>query len=214
MSSDEADLDQARREEIADREAFEARFPPEAFEDIAGALGVSADRPNLEVVRELLREDFSWFCSSRVGDKAVRAKHARELKTRARAAATLLSFLRSGSVLHQPLVLLGGPFREKFLGVLEALARPPRSGGRYRPKDRFRTELAPSLIWIYEHATSDKAKVPRWSADSRAYGGKFYRFACAVRQCLYDRVPEVRAALPASDGALAQELQDHWPEND
>ena len=117
-------------------------------------------------------------------------------------------------MLDQPRLLLEGPFREKFLGVLEALARPPRSGSRYRPNDRFRNELAPSLIWIYEHATSDKAKVPRWLPDSGAYGGKFYRFACAVRQCLYGCVPEVRAALPASDGALAQELQHHWPEND
>jgi len=31
MSSDEADLDQARRYEIADLEAFGARFPPEAL---------------------------------------------------------------------------------------------------------------------------------------------------------------------------------------
>jgi len=30
MSSDEADLDQARRNDIADLEAFEAGFPPEA----------------------------------------------------------------------------------------------------------------------------------------------------------------------------------------
>jgi hypothetical protein len=214
MSSGDADLDAASRDDIADLEAFEARFPAEAFEDIARALGVSADRPNLEVLRELLREDLYWFCSTRVGDKGVRAKHARELKTRARAAATLLSFLRSGSVLDQPRVLLGGPFREKFLGVLEALARPPRPGGRYRRNDRFRNELAPSLIWIYEHATGDTAKVPHWLPDSRAYGGKFYCFACAVRQCLYDRAPEARAILPESDGALAQELQGHWPRSD
>jgi len=31
MSSDEADLDQPRRDETADREAFEARFPREAL---------------------------------------------------------------------------------------------------------------------------------------------------------------------------------------
>jgi len=73
MSSDEADVDQARRDEIADLEAFEARFPLEAFEDIARALGVSTERPSLEVLRQWLREDFSWFCSSRVGDKSSRA---------------------------------------------------------------------------------------------------------------------------------------------
>src|SRR5262249_33559615 len=147
-------------------------------------------------------------------DKSIRAKRVRELKTRARAAAALLSSLRSGSVLHQPLVLLEGPFREKFLGVLEALARPPRSGGRYRPNDRFRYELAPSLIWIYEHITGEKARKPHSLRGSQAYGGEFYRFASAVRRCLYDRVPEVRAALPATDDALAQELKAHWPDSD
>ena len=35
MSSNDSDLDQARRDDIADLEAFEARFPPEAFEHIA-----------------------------------------------------------------------------------------------------------------------------------------------------------------------------------
>ena len=195
-------------------DAFEARFPPEAFEDIARSLGVSTERPSLEVLREWLREDLSWFCSIRVSDKNVRATHVRELNKRAKAAATLLSALQSGSVLHQPRVLLEGPFREKFLGVLEALARPPRSGGRYRPKDGFRHELVPSLIWVYEHITGDTAGKPHWLKDSRGYGGRFYLFASAVRRCLYDRAPGVRAALSASDDALAQELQDHWPEND
>ena len=213
MSSDEADLDQARRDEIADREAFETRFPPEAFEDIARALDVSTERPSLEALRDWLREDLHAFCSSGVADKSARAKRKRHLEKRAEAAATLLSSLRSGSLLDRPRVLLDGGFREKFMAVLEVLARPPRPR-RHRPKDGFRHELVPSLIWVYEHITGDTAGKPHWLKDSRGYGGRFYLFASAVRRCLYDRAPGVRAALSASDDALAQELQDHWPEND
>jgi hypothetical protein len=68
------------------------------------------------------------------------------------------------------------------------------------------------LIWVYEHITQEEAKKPYWLDNSRDYGGAFYHFACAVRQCLYDHLPPVRAALPATDWALAKELQEHWPE--
>ena len=97
--------------------------------------------------------------------------------------------------------------------VLETLARPPQPRRRHRRLDAFRYDLVPGLIRVYEHITTKTAKIPRWYERHRAYGGAFYRFACAVRECLYHRLPDARAALPSTDGALAQELQDHWPKD-
>ena len=152
------------------------------------------------------------FCSTRAPDKSTRAKRKRQLDEGAEAAEKLLLFLRSGSPLDRPRVLLDKEFREKMMQALESLARKPQ-WGRHQRLDKFRNDLVPGLIWAYEHLTGHEALKPHWLLDSRAYGGQFYRFACAVRHCLLDRLPQARAALPKSDNALAQQLQDHWPES-
>jgi hypothetical protein len=210
MSDPDAGEEASRDDPIRDK--LEALLPPEAFEPIARALGGrNVKRSSLEALQGWLREDFYSFYLSCTADRSTRAKWERERTKRHRAAATLLSSLQSGSVLDWPRVLLDEAFHEKFMRALETLARPPQRR-RHRPNDAFRYDLAPGLIWVYEHITRKKAQPPYWLRHSRAYGGKFYLFACAVRNCLYDRVPEVRAGLPATEGALAQELQDHWPE--
>ena len=71
-----------------------------------------------------------------------------------------------------------------------------------------------STVRVYEHVTRERAKKPYWLGDTGAYGGAFYQFALTVWDCLYARIPEVRACLSASDQALAQELQNHWPEQE
>lgn len=210
MSDQDAGEEASRDDPVRDK--LEALLPPEVFEPIARAIGRSAERPSLQALRNWLLEDFHSFYLSCTADKSTRAKWERERAKRREPAAALLSSLQSGpSVLDMPRILLDEAFREKFMRVLQTLARPPRRD-RHRRLDAFRYDLAPGLIWAYEHIIGEKAGKPYWLDDSGAYGGEFYRFACAVRNCLYDYVPEVRGGLPATDDALGQELKNHWPE--
>lgn len=194
---------------------FGASFPPEAFEPIAVALGKSTDPQSLNAVREWLLPDLYWFCLSGTEDPDARKRRERELTKRRKAAAALLASIKPGWSGHQLRDVLDDPFRGRFTAVLEKWADPARirARGKRRPKDAFRNDLAPGLVRVYEHITGEKARKPHWLRNRRAYGGAFYRFACAVRGCLYDRLPAVRATLPATDDALAQELQDHWPDS-
>jgi hypothetical protein len=190
------------------RDKLEALLRAEALEPIARALGKSTERPNLEALREWLREDFYSFYMSCTADR----KWAHERAKRHKAASALLLSLQSELLVgDMPRVWLDEPFREKFMRVLETLARPRRT--RHRRLDAFRQVLVPGLIWVYEHITRNRAKTPNWSEPRHAYTGAFYDFACAVRECLYNHLPEARAALPSTNGALAQELEDHWPED-
>jgi hypothetical protein len=212
MSDQDAGDEASRDDPLWD--VIEARFPPEAFEPIACALEKSVERPSVEALRGWLLPDFCAFYASCTTDKGFRTRRVRELTKRSKAAMALLSSLQSGWSLDQPRNLRDAPFREKFIETLDELADPAgaMSRRRYRPKDAFRNDLTPGLIWVFEHVTGKRAKKPYWLGDSRAYGGAFYRFARAVRACLYARLPEVRTCLSASDDALAQELKDHWPE--
>jgi hypothetical protein len=195
-------------------DVIEARFPPEAFEPIACALGKSVERPSVEALRGWLLPDFCAFYASCTTDKAIRTRRERELTKRSKAAVALLSSLQSGWSLDQPRILRDIPFRAQFVETLSELADPEgaRPCRRYRPKDAFRNDLTPGLIWVYEHVTGERAKRPYWLGDSRAYGGAFYRFARAVWTCLHAHLPEIRTCLSASEDALAQELQNHWPD--
>jgi hypothetical protein len=209
--SDEDPEEEAYRERMA---AFEARLPLEAFEPIAVGLQKSTDPQSLNALRGWLLEDFYLFCSGRTENPRTRIKRKRDMTKRSKAAAALLASIKGGSFHHRLPDVFDEPFWMRFTAVLERWANPAsiRPRGRRRPLDPFRKDLVPSLIWVYEHITRERAGKPYWLPDSGVYGGKFYRFACAVRHCLHDCVPEVRTGLPSSDGALAQELQDHWPE--
>jgi hypothetical protein len=211
--SDQDGGDQASRDDPL-WDAFEARFPAEAFKPIARALGKGTERVSLEALRGWLLPDFCSFYASCTTDQRFRTQRVRELKNRGKAAVALLSSLKSGWFLDQPRNLRDAPFRKEFMETLEELADAAgtRNRERYRPKDAFRNELTPGLAWVYEHVTGERAKKPYWLGDTGTYGGAFYQFTLAVWECLYARVPEVRACLSASDQALAQELQNHWPE--
>jgi hypothetical protein len=207
--SDEDPEEEAYRERMA---AFmTSRFPPQEFVPIARALGKSTEPQSLKALRGILLEDFYSFCSSRTEDPRPRKRDTKRRK----AAAVLLASITPGSFTHQLGEVFDETFPRRFMAVLEKWAAPVsvRQPRRRRRLDRFRKYLVPSLVWVYEHITRKKAGKPYWLPDSGAYGGAFYHFACAVRRCLYERVPEIRAALPLSDDALAQELQNHWPES-
>jgi hypothetical protein len=98
---------------------------------------------------------------------------------------------------------------DKQLHELEA--RPARRGRN--PKTTFRN-FTPDLVWLYESMTGEEAKKPYWLGDSRSYGSDFYRFAVAVWKCVRNRIPQLKDELPKSEVALAQELQDYWPNGD
>jgi hypothetical protein len=207
------DGDQASRDDPL-WDAFEARFPPEAFEPIARALRKGTERLSLEALRGWLLPDFCSFYASCTTNKDFRTQRVKQLTVRGKAAVALLSSLKSSWLLDQPRNLRDAPFREEFMETLEEFAdlAGSRIRKRYRPKDAFRNELTPGLVWVYEYITGERAKKPYWLGDARAYGGAFYQFALAVWECLQARIPEVRTCLSASEHALAQELQDHWPE--
>jgi len=213
MSDQDAGNEASRDDPLWD--LLEARLPPEAFEPIACALEKSIDRPSVEVLREWLLPTFCSFYASCTTDKRFRTERERELRERSEAAAALLASLRSRWFLDQPRIFLDEPFRRKFTDVLEKLADPARMGARerYRPNNAFRNELTPGLIWAYEHITRERAGKPYPLRYGQGYGGAFYHFACAVRACLGARLPEVRRCLLTSDGALAEELKHHWPED-
>src|SRR5260370_15331657 len=141
MSDQDAGDEASRDDPLWD--AFEARFPPGAFEPIARALGKGMERPSLEALRGWLLPDFCSFYASCTTDKDFRTQRVRELKNRAKAAVALLSSLKSSWFHDQPRNLRDAPFRKEFMETLEQLADPAgtRQQTRYLPKDAFRNEL-------------------------------------------------------------------------
>jgi hypothetical protein len=94
---------------------------------------------------------------------------------------------------------------DEQLHELEAV--PARRGPK--PKTTFR-DFTPDLIWLYEKMAGKEAKKPQCLIGN-IYSGEFYSFSVAVWGCLREHLPQLKDALPGSEGALAQELQDHWP---
>ena len=96
---------------------------------------------------------------------------------------------------------------------IKQLASRKSRRGRPAKNAPFR-ELIPILVRKYERFMKEPAGCPYWLPDSSIYGGKgdFHLFAVAVWRCLQDSLPsEAFAVIPSSEGALAQELQKHWP---
>jgi hypothetical protein len=209
--------------EIAERETFEARFPPEAFEPIALALNVAPTPENVSAIRGWLMPYLEQSFSGNVAKEPSVRDRRKELK-RLRDALDLVSRAsrrRHGSAsLSWTVGDLHNEIPEKFVATLLRLHRrvdeelgelevtPALRGPK--PKSTFR-DFAPELVWVYERLTGKKAKKPYWLDDSGVYGGDFYRFAVAVWACVRECIPQLKPALPKSEGALAQELQDHWP---
>jgi hypothetical protein len=203
-------------------EAFRARFPVKAFIPIALALGKSAEPESLQALREWLLPYFDLFHNS-TGKNPSRDKRLKAMIKLRDAATTLLASVAPGSVASMNLSwkTLWAARDRQFKAIVERLANEADEQfnklsklGRTGPpvKNAAFRELTPGLVHIYEHL-ADKAKKPNWRGNSGMYGSDFYDFAVAVWRCLYDCLPEVRRALPRSEGALAQELKNHWPKD-
>jgi hypothetical protein len=232
MSEDEsAALEQEVEAQIAaEREAFETRFPPEAFTGIATALKVRPAPENLSRLRGRLLPSF-YFCLDvrDVYKEPTRKELINLLKKLSNAASTLHSAVTSADYT----ICLSWAFdapdegavgvSDHLIATLELLAKPaagliekPGFGksrrGRPSKNEPFR-QLTPTLVRIYERLRKEPAECPYWLPDSGIYSGKgdFHLFALAVWRCLQDNLPsEVRAAIPSTEGALAEELKKHW----
>lgn len=218
MSDEDAD-EAAIREQIA----FYARFPLEAFEPIAHALGKSVRPQSLEAARDWLLPCFDFAFGGRGKSRGKKRTRDDQIKTLVKLRDAATTLLKSGLWRHLPLDVVEAASDRQFKATLERLAdaaqaqidmlsRPGRSG---RPaKNAAFRELAQDLVRIYEHIAQKKAGKPYWLPDSRTYGGHFYRFAVAIWRCLHDCLPEVRGYLPETEGALAEELRNRWPKED
>ena len=235
MSEDDADALEREVEEqlAAEREAFKARFPPEAFTGIAKALKIRPTPENLSQLRDRLLPQF-YFCFDvrhRYKEPTRKAK-IELLKQLSEAASTLHSVVTNFDVnFCLPLSLLAPDegavgVSDHFLATLELLTKtaagqiekPAFSKSRRGrpPKNEPFRELTPRLVRIYEGLMREPAGPPNWLPDSGIYGrkGSFYPFVLAVWHCLQDNLPaEALAAIPSTEGGLAEELKKHWPED-
>jgi hypothetical protein len=222
----DSDSEEAERQADAEREAFEARFPPEAFEPIARALHVATTAENVSAIRGWLMPYLEQSFSGDVVKEPTVTERRKELRRLRDALAVVwhASRRRHGSAsLPWTLRDLGDGVPEKFVATLQRLHRrvderlrelsvvPARRGPK--PKTTFRN-FTPDLIWLYERMTGEEAGKPYWLDDSGIYGGDFYRFAVAIWKCMRECVPQFKAGLPQSEGALAQEIKNHWPNED
>jgi hypothetical protein len=223
--SNKEELDEAARGEIANLEAFEACLPLPVFEPIVRALNLVTTPENVSAIRGWLMPYLEQSFSGNVAKEPSVRDRREELK-RLRDALDLVSRAsrrRPGKAsLPWTVGDLGNGVPENFVATLQRLhqrvdeqlheqSTPARRGPK--PKTTFR-DFTPDLVSVYERLTGKKAKPPHWLGDSGIYGGDFYRFAVAVWGCVRECIPQLKAALPQSEGALAQELQDHWPNGD
>jgi hypothetical protein len=234
MSEDESTaLEQKVEAQLAaEREAFEARFPAEAFTGIAKALKVRPKPENLSRLRDWLLPDFYHYLDVRHLLKApTRKQEIDYLKKICEAATTLHSLLTSFHPLVEPLhwrardegaVGVTDHFEAtlQFLaataaGDIEKLASEKPRRGRPSKNEPFR-QLTPTLIRTYESIRKEPAESPYHLPDSRIYDskGSFHSFALAVWHCLKDNLPrEARAVMPSNEGGLGEELKKHWPKD-
>jgi hypothetical protein len=187
------------------------------------ALGFSRTPENLETIRGWLVPCLDQWFSGSVVKKPSRAERTTKMKKLRDA----LALVRDAS--HPRDIAASLPWtvgdvssgadkdfvatvRRLHQGVEKRLRELEATSARRGPKLKtaFR-DFVPELIWVYEAATAREAGKPHWLRHSGIYGGDFYRFAVAVRECLRQRLPQFKDALPDSEDALAQELRKHWP---
>jgi hypothetical protein len=235
MSGDDAAaLEQEALEQLAaEREAFEARFPPEAFTEVAKALKVHLGPENLSRLRRRLLPEFYHLHLTALNKEPTPKEQIDQLNKVREAASSLHSSLTGlDSVwLHLPFDLIVPDegavdgVTDQFIQTLQRLAEAAASGveelaskrsrrGR-PPKNIAFRQFTPILVRIYESVRKEPAGIPYYLPDSEGiYGSKgdFYRFAAAVWCCLRKNLPKKGlVAIPSTDGGLAQELIKHWP---
>jgi hypothetical protein len=236
MSEDAAALEQAVEEQLeADRETFEARFPAEAFTEIAKALKVHPGPENLSRLRGRLLPEFYYLHSTALNKEPTRKEQIDQLQKVYEAASTLHSCLTAFDSfwlkLNLPVDLfaldegVAEGVTDQFIATLQRLAEAAarrveklasKNSRRGRPpKNTAFREFTPILVRTYEGVRKEPAGVPYYLPDSGGiYGskGNFYRFAAAVWLCLRKNLPEEGlVAIPSTEGGLAQELIKHWP---
>jgi hypothetical protein len=221
MPDEEGD-DTAFQEMMEEKEAFEARFPPEGFAGVAEALGWHPDQETLAAIRTRLLPGFYFFFVSTEGTVPSRDDRVKRLSEVRDAAAALLSLVRRyGGLIDFWSVLDLAAWDEKSRTTVERLIEgadaeirkllSSRGRGGRPPKDQFR-QLAADLVRAYERLTNSEATKPEWSGGSK-FDGKFYEFAVAAERCFRVKVSEreVLKELPATSAALGDGLRKHWP---
>jgi hypothetical protein len=220
MPNEEGD-DTAFQEMIEEKEAFEARFPSEAFAGVAEALGWHPEPEILAALRNRLLPAFYYFFESTVGTALSRDEIVGQLRDLRDAAVSLLRSIRlSHGLIELGSVVDNAALDEKFEPAVHRLVEDAEAriakllaargrGGR-PPKDRFR-QLAADLVREYERLTNREATSPDWTGGSK-FDGKFYEFAVAAERCFRAKVSEreVLKELPATPAALGDALRKHW----
>ena len=209
--SDEAGLDEAARAEIADLEAFEARFPLKVFEAVAEALGIAEDPDAQACLRCCLLPEFRFFIANCSGEKLTREERVKRLNALRDAATALqVSLGPRGARLFLPRKFLGPELvSDQFRATIRSLVdeaeaqlrrlRSSRNKGGRPPKEAIRL-LGKDLIRVFR-----KVK----EADELDWDS-FYRFASAACGCLRSRVPGVNCEFPKSRRALRETLRGVW----
>ena len=239
MSEDDATAlqQEAEAQIAAEREAFEACFPPEAFRRIAKALKIRLTPENLSRLRGRLLPHFYFDLDTRHRLKEPTRKERINRIKKLRAAAMSLQFSLTHFdgiwVMDWPLDVLapeGDPdapgvtdqfhatlqlLADRATTLIEGIASTKPRRGRPPKNEPFR-QLTPTLVRLYQFVRKEPAGRPNWLPNSGVYGatGDFYPFALAVWHCLQDNLPsEALAAIPSSEDALGQELNKHWPKD-
>jgi hypothetical protein len=211
--SDEAPSSEPSRDDIADLEAFEARFPPGAFTVVAQALDLPEDLETLVWLRNLLVPEFRFFVESCPGEWFSRDERIARLEALRGAAVTLDRALGPGGVKFDlPRRFWGSDLiTDRFIDTLRVLAREVNNqiqrlraspGRRGRPRKDAARQLGKDLIRVYEKIMGKRAKDLNF--------GRFYRFAAAASRCLRDSVPEVDGEFHLSQSTLRESLREIW----
>jgi hypothetical protein len=208
--SEEARDEEACRDEMA---AFKARFPPEAFEGVAEALGLLPEPKNLSVLRDWLLPELYFFFVSCPGEESTRKERIRHLEDLQNAATTLLASIGPGGALfYMPRKYLGPELlSDQFRATLRSLAddaaaqirRSRASRGQPgRPRLEAFRQLGEDLIRVYRTIGAKTAVASEWD--------DFYRFAVAACRCLESCMPAVVADFPKSQRAMRDNLREVW----
>jgi hypothetical protein len=223
MSEDDAAaLEQEVLEaEAAEREAFEARFPPKAFIGVARALKIREPAIFARLVRSL-RDDFYDFymdCGSPLRSKRPSRDAVKKRFSELRDAANLIASTDLSTDLWIPLSPLGEAEEEQFVTTVKRLAtfwddeltKREMLSSLGRPSHEAFHDLIIYLIYTYQQVARKPAKKPSTRRNKKGYFGDFYQFAIAAWHCLRERLPETRHLIPARKEALAEALRNHWP---
>jgi hypothetical protein len=205
-------VEEAVRDEIADLEAFEARFPADAFEAAAEVLGIAEDPEAQARLRYCLLPEFRFFLANCSGEKLTREERMKRLKfLRDAATALQVSLGPGGARLLLPRKFLGPELlSDQFRATLRSLAdeadkqllrlRSSRGKSGRPPKDAIR-QLGKDLIRVFRNV-KDEADELNWE--------NFHRFASAACHCLRSRFPEVNGEFPKTPRDMRETLREVW----